>query len=212
MDAAAWDEQYAARDSVWGLEPNRFVRQQCERLPVGDAIDLGCGEGRNARWLAGLGWRVTGIDFSTVAVERARQLTMEGPPGPASRLVWRVGDVTRLQPKPESFDLALASYVHLPAPQRDAMLVRAAQALRPRGHLVIVGHDVRNLTEGVSGPQDPELLYQADQLRALLSGSGGLTVEVARTSERETPDGIALDTVVRAWRPPDVRSSRTAHF
>ena len=57
---------------MWGKEPNQFVRQQCERLPVGRALDLACGEGRNALWLARLGWQVHGSDFSTVAIERAR--------------------------------------------------------------------------------------------------------------------------------------------
>lgn len=212
MDAADWDERYSASESTWGTEPNRFVRQQCERLPVGDAVDLACGEGRNALWLARLGWRVLGVDFSAVAVGRARELTAQAPASHAARLVWRVQDVTGLQLKPGSLDLALASYVHLPPRERDAMLTGAAQALRPRGHLVIVGHDLRNLDEGVSGPQDPDLLYQPEQLRTLLTEWGGLTVEVARTAERDTPHGIALDTVVRAWRPPDVRTSRTAHF
>jgi SAM-dependent methyltransferase len=200
MDAVEWDEQYNAHDNVWGLEPNRFVRQQCERLPVGEALDLACGEGRNALWLARLGWRVTGIDFSAVAIERARQIAAQQSEMHAMRLVWRVDDVTTLQPKPVSLDLALASYVHLPPDQRDAMLTRAAVALRPRGHLVIVGHDRRNLADGVSGPQDIELLFDPAEMRQLLVKTCGLTVEVARTVERPTPQGVALDTVVRARR------------
>ena len=54
----------ASAELVWGAEPNQFVREQCERLPVGDALDLACGEGRNALWLARLGWRALGVDFS----------------------------------------------------------------------------------------------------------------------------------------------------
>lgn len=201
MDSAGWDERYAAHEMLWGLEPNRFVREQCERLPVGEAVDLACGEGRNAVWLARLGWRVTGVDYSAVAIDRARALTAKQPRATAARLGWRVEDVTALELRPASLDLVVASYVHLPAPHRDAMLVAAAQALRPNGHLVVVGHDRRNLAEGVSGPQDVELLYDPAQLRALLTDPGGLRVELARTVERPTTDGVALDTLVRALRP-----------
>jgi SAM-dependent methyltransferase len=201
MDAAAWNERYRAQDNTWGLDPNRFVREQCERLPVGQALDLACGEGRNAMWLALLGWRVTGVDFSSVAIERARARAWREFPQQASRMVWRVEDVTRLQLRPASIDLALASYVQLLPAERDAMLVLAAQALRPQGHLVVVAHDRRNLTDGVSGPQDPDLLYEPKQVRELLTDSGGLIVELARTVERQTPNGTALDTVVRARRP-----------
>lgn len=200
MDADDWDARYAADDHVWGLEPNRFVREQCERLPVGDALDLACGEGRNALWLAQLGWRVRGVDFSPVAVERARLRTAEQPGLVALHLRWQVADVTTLEPKAASLDLLLASYLHLPAARRDEMLTRLSGALRPGGHLVLVGHDARNLAEGVSGPQDPDLLYEPEQLRRLLSQACGLVVEVARTVERATPAGAALDTVVRARR------------
>ncbi|MEJ7628283.1 MAG: class I SAM-dependent methyltransferase [Nocardioidaceae bacterium] len=202
MDAAAWDQQYQAHELKWGREPNRFVRQQCERLPIGDALDLACGEGRNAVWLATLGWRVTGVDFSSVAIERACRMTSQQPPMPALRLTWKVQDVSALALRAGSIDLALASYVHLPPRERDEMLLRAAAALRPAGHLVIVGHDERNLAEGVSGPQDLDLLYSPHRMRTLLSASAGLTVEVARTVERPTPEGVALDTVVRARRGP----------
>lgn len=200
MDARDWDTHYREHDDGWGVDANRFVREHCERLPVGDALDLGCGEGRNALWLARLGWRVNGVDFSPVAIERARARTRELPPLVALRAHWNVKDVTTLRMQPASIDLAIVSYLHLAADQRDPVLTRAARALRPSGHLVVVGHDARNLAEGVSGPQDPALLYEPEQLRCLLSAVDGLVVEVARTAERPTPDGIALDTVVRARR------------
>ncbi len=200
MDSGDWDAHYSAHDHGWGLEPNRFVREQCERLPVGDALDLACGEGRNAWWLARLGWRVLGVDFSPVAVERARQRVAQHPKLVAVRARWRVADVTTLHPRAASLDLALVSYLHLPPVDRDELLTRVAGALRPRGHVVLVGHDIRNLAEGVSGPQDPELLYEPGYLRRVLSETCGLVIEVARTAERPTPAGVALDTVVRARR------------
>ena len=200
MDARAWDERYGERDPLWGVEPNQFVRQQCERLPVGTALDVACGEGRNTLWLAKLGWRVTGVDFSAVAIERARVASTELSRLQALRLHWQVADVTTHKLKPSSLDLVLVSYLHLPAREREVLLTRLSTSLRPGGHLVLVGHDLRNLAEGVSGPQDPALLYQPELLRQLLSDTTDLTVEVARTVQRPTADGVALDTVVRARR------------
>jgi len=75
MDSAAWDERYRAVDLVWGSEPNRFVAEALgAREPAGRALDLACGEGRNAIWLAQRGWRVTGVDYSPVAIARAHEL------------------------------------------------------------------------------------------------------------------------------------------
>lgn len=72
MDSDAWDARYAAASGlVWTGEPNRYVVQELAGLPAGRALDLAAGEGRNAVWLAAQGWRVTAIDFSPVAVDRA---------------------------------------------------------------------------------------------------------------------------------------------
>jgi SAM-dependent methyltransferase len=199
VDADAWDERYRATELVWGAEPNRFVREECEHLPPGRALDLGCGEGRNALFLARLGWQATGIDYSPVAIERAEKLTAEEPDEVRRRLTWQVGDVTTLDVPPEAYDLVLVSYIHLPPSQQEALFSMAAAAVALGGRLVVVGHDRRNLTEGVSGPQDETLLYDAAELRQQLT-SAGLTVGFADIVERPTPDGVALDTLVTATR------------
>lgn len=200
MDSRSWDTRYADADLVWGLEPNQFVRNQCETLPIGVAVDLACGEGRNALWLARLGWKVTGIDFSTVAVERARALTEREAPATARRLTWRVDDVASMKLKRESVDLSLVSYVHLPPDERSRLMVLAGRSIRPGGHAIVVGHDVRNLRQGVSGPQDEDRLYDPVELRRLFEGLPGLQVDLAETVERHTADGTALDTLVRVRR------------
>ncbi len=200
MDADAWDARYADSDLVWGNEPNQFVRAQCESLAVGVAVDLACGEGRNALWLARLGWQVTGIDYSVVAIERAQVLAAQEDPKATGRLTWRVDDVTECQLRVESVDLALVSYVHLSPGQRSTLMLRAALAVRPGGHVIVVGHDRRNLREGVSGPQDERLLYDPVELRSLFAGIPATRVDLAKTVERHTADGVALDTLVRVRR------------
>ena len=202
MDAKAWDEKYSEKELVWGSEPNQFVRAQCESLPVGRAVDLACGEGRNALWLARLGWHATGLDYSPVAIERAQALTEHESETTAARLTWQVADV-RVEPlEPGSYDLVLISYLHLPPDETAVVIRNAGQAVAPGGHLVIVGHDRRNLREGVSGPQDEARLYDAGEISETLSAVPDLTVEVAETVTRATPDGDALDTLIRVRRLP----------
>jgi 2-polyprenyl-3-methyl-5-hydroxy-6-metoxy-1,4-benzoquinol methylase len=73
MDSEDWDQRYAGRELVWTAEANRFLVQEVDGMAPGRALDLACGEGRNAVWLAERGWQVTGVDFSEVGLEKARQ-------------------------------------------------------------------------------------------------------------------------------------------
>jgi SAM-dependent methyltransferase len=200
-DAQTWDERYRSTELLWGSEPNRFVRRLCERLPAGDAVDIACGEGRNTLWLARLGWRVLGVDFSEAAIERARTLTSAESEEVRLHVSWRVGDVTVEPPAPSRYDLALLSYLHIPPADFDPLARAVARCVRPAGRLVVVGHDRRNLAEGVGGPQELDRLYAPEQLAALAE-EAGLVVEVADTVERPTGDGTALDSILRARRPP----------
>jgi 2-polyprenyl-3-methyl-5-hydroxy-6-metoxy-1,4-benzoquinol methylase len=200
MDPRAWDERYRSVDLVWGAEPNRFIREECQDLAPGDAIDLACGEGRNALWLARQGWRVHALDFSSVAIERAAELTAREDPAVAARITWTVADVTTSALAPGFADLVIMAYLHLMPAEQSIVVGKGARAVRRGGRLVIVGHDKRNLTEGVSGPQDLTLLHDPTEL-AREAEEHGLRVEVARTVERPTDAGVALDTLVRARRP-----------
>src|SRR5689334_5266073 len=113
MDAAAWDERYAAADLVWSAEPNRFVAEELADLPPGRALDLATGEGRNAIWLARRGWDVTGVDFSQVALDKGRRLAGD------TVVRWVCADATRWE-EPASYDLVLLAYLQLPAEGRRA--------------------------------------------------------------------------------------------
>ena len=176
MDARAWDDRYAAVDQVWSRGPNQFVAARLAGLPPGDALDLACGEGRNASWLAGLGWRVTGLDFSRVAIERARRLADET----GVEVDWRVGNVLTA-PLPE-VDLVLLAYLQLPADQRRAVVRRAWGCLRPGGTFFLVAHDTTNLTEGTGGPQDAAVLLTAADVLADLGDVDGEVLHAGRVA------------------------------
>ena len=199
MDSADWDSRYAGTELLWSAGPNRFLVAELEGLPPGRALDLACGEGRNALWLAEQGWQATGIDFSAVAVERARRVAGE------RRLaaVFEQADVLGYEPPAAAFDLVIVFYLQLPAAERARALAAAARGVAPGGTLLVVGHDLTNLGEGVGGPQDAAVLFTpADVVREACSG---LVVEKAERVSRpvETADGsrLAIDALVRARRP-----------
>ena len=165
MDSAAWDERYAATDLVWSAGPNQFVEQSLADVPPGRALDLACGEGRNARWLAERGWQVTAMDFSPVAVDKGRRLAERV----ADRVDWVVGDVLTAT-LPTGVDLALLAYLQVAPAARSEVVRRSFDSLRPGGRLLVVAHDSTNLTEGEGGPQDPAVLYTAEDVLADLDG------------------------------------------
>jgi SAM-dependent methyltransferase len=199
VNSTEWDNRYAASpDLVWTGEPNRFVVEEVAHLRPGRALDLAAGEGRNAVWLAERGWQVTAVDFSTVAVERGRNLAASR----GTRVDWQVADVTGYQPTVGGYDLVLVIYLHLPATDLADVLARAGTALRSGGRILVVGHDLANLTDGIGGPQDPSVLMTPG---GVVAGLAGLKVHRAETARRpvqiddRTVD--ALDTVVLASRP-----------
>lgn len=200
MDADAWDARYAAAEQVWSIEPNQLVASELAGLPAGDAVDLACGEGRNAIWLAERGWTVTGVDFSEVAVERARRTAGE------RQVTWVVGDALTVE-LPE-VDLAVLAYLQLPADQRRTAVRRAFSALRPGGTLFLVAHDSTNLTEGTGGPQDAAVLYTAEDVLADLEGESFTVVRAERAARAVTQDDdhggqqdlTAWDALVRVTR------------
>ena len=199
MDGAGWDERYAAAELVWSATPNAVVARETADLPPGRALDLASGEGRNAIWLAERGWRVTAVDFSAVATERARRLAAERLGPDADRVSAVTADLMGWQPEPGAADLVVIAYLQLVADERQRALRLAATALAPGGTLLLVAHHSDNLAHGVGGPQDPAVLFTESDVVADLDGTG-LVVERAERVERLVGDDVALDVLVRAHR------------
>lgn len=202
MDANAWDDRYRQSDLVWGMPPNAVVVEYVTSLPHGSAVDVGCGEGRNAIWLATRGWEVTGIDFSQVALDKAAQIVVDHPRPVRDRLHWVCADLLTADLGTDR-DLILIVFIHLPAEQRKTLLDRAVTALRPGGALLMLGHHSRNLREGVGGPPDEQILFTPQDVVADLGGPGTaapMEIVVARDHLRETETGTAIDALVVARR------------
>ncbi|MEW1751765.1 class I SAM-dependent methyltransferase [Streptomyces angustmyceticus] len=190
---AFWDGVYAARPAAGGPQPNARLTETGAGLPPGDALDLGCGNGGDALWLARQGWQVTAVDISAVAVERLAALARSHDLGDRVTTVW--ADVRTSFP-PGGFDLVCAHYLHTPFDlDRSTVLRSAAHALRPGGRLLVVDHGSAapwswNQEPGIRYPSPREVaagidlapqswtVERADAPRRIATGPDGRTAEV----------------------------------
>lgn len=188
-----WDGVYAARPTATDPRPNVRLTETVTGLPPGDVLDLGCGEGGDALWLARQGWQVTAVDVSAVAVERLTGLARAH--GLDDRISAERHDLRESFPY-GAYDLVSAHYLHTPLDLDRATALRtAARTLRPDGLLLIVDH---GSTAPWSWNQDPDLRYpsphevaadlgldtaawtveRADAPRRIATGPDGSTAEV----------------------------------
>jgi SAM-dependent methyltransferase len=192
-----WNRRHGEGGLLFGSEPNRFLVAEVDGLSPGRALDVACGSGRNAVWLAGRGWKVTGVDFSEVALEQAKALAAER----GVDVDWVQADLLGWRPFDEAFDLIVVLYLQLPADQLDQAVRRSAAGLAPGGTLLVVGHHSDNLEHGTGGPKDPRVLFTPEQVVASLRGLG-LQVEKAEAVPRSVEgERDAIDALVRARRP-----------
>jgi len=153
--------------------------------------------------LASLGWEVTAVDFSQVALEKGRRLAAEQ--ALAGTVHWECADATTWE-SPVAYDAVVIAYLQLPADQRRAACRRAFDALRPGGTFLLVAHDSTNLTEGTGGPQDPAVLMTAEDVLADLADRSYDVVRAGRVPRTvgeghgEEPARTAWDCLVRLLR------------
>ena len=202
-DAAFWDERYASSDALWSGHVNAVVRDEAAGLPAGRALDVGCGEGGDALWLAGLGWEVRGVDVSRVALARAAARARET--GLAERTTWEHRDLLVWTPPAEAYDLVSVAFVHLATDERREVYAGLAGAVAPGGTLVVAAHHPHD-REVVPRPPHPELYFTAEELADdLLRGPGSWEIVTAEARPRpgHHPDGHQVtlhDTVLSARR------------
>ena len=205
--AEKWDARYAESGQRWSGRVNPVLSEVAASLEPGTALDVGCGEGGDAVWLAEQGWTVVGLDLSAVALERAAAAAAAR--GVAARCTWVRGDITDDGIGPRlgtgaRFDLVSTHYVHEPAGTRTAAWLAEADLTAPGGLLLVVGHHPDDEHPAGRGPRDPSLAYVPGDVTAVLASVTGLAIESADVRERaaEGPDGhiTRRDTVVVARR------------
>ncbi|MDH4015787.1 MAG: class I SAM-dependent methyltransferase [Actinomycetota bacterium] len=210
MDAAGWNERYLAR-TVWSGEPNAAlvaVVSDLDNPAAGSrdvaartALDVGCGEGADALWLAGHGWDVTGVDWSDVALERAASgisaagLDARFAQGDATDAGFLAGLAAT-----GTFDLILLGYIHPEPDERDRAYAHLAALMSPGGYLLVITHDPQHGLLGFDGPPPERLLSPADILAALRLPNG-YEVALSEVRARERDGQVtAMDSVVLVHR------------
>lgn len=217
MEAADWDARYVQSELVWGAPPNNTVVEfvhgldrRIPRLPGPDgqvpelprALDLACGEGRNALWLGTHGWLVHGVDFSQVGIDKGRTVATRLARSIRERITWQCADLT--DPAVDlggPYELVLMVFLHLPAAQRRELVRRAAGLLTPGGMLLVLGHHSANPAQGHGGPQDPAILFTPEDIVADLGPDSGLEIGTAQQVFRPTEGRDAIDALVVATKP-----------
>ncbi|MFC5727954.1 MULTISPECIES: SAM-dependent methyltransferase [Nocardioides] len=207
LSAEAWDERYRTSQRVWSGKPNARLVEQTADLTPGTALDVACGEGGDAIWLAQQGWRVTAVDVSEVALEKVATHAEEA--GVDDRM--RIGLYDALDdPRPvgrHTFDLVTVSFLHVPEPDFADIYRGIAKAVAAGGRLLVTGHHPDDVETGARSSHGPGLLFGPDRvLDALGVGEedSPWAPEVVDTPSRvqDTPDGPlqVRDTVVRLRR------------
>ena len=195
-----WEDRYRQKDRIWSGRVNPVMAEIVEPLEPGRALDLGCGEGGDAGWLARRGWRVTGVDISVTALERAAAHVAEA--GLADRVTFERHDLAHGFPEGE-FDLVSAQFLQSPIDfPREQVLRRAAAAVAPGGLLLVVEHGAAPPWSQHAHADFPTV---QDTLETLRLDPGEWTVERADSPRRQAtgPDGTAgvlVDNVIAARR------------
>lgn len=179
-----WDLRYEGDTYKYGREPNDFLREVSGRIPPGPVLSLAEGEGRNAVFLAGLGHRVTGVDGSAVAVDKAKRLAAERGVADATDFIH--ADLADFPIEPGAWAGVVSIFAHLPPPVRQTVHRRVVDGLRPGGVLILEAYTPDQLAHGTGGPPTAELMMGLETLRDELAG---LELEVGREIEREIREG-----------------------
>jgi SAM-dependent methyltransferase len=196
---AAWEDRYTAVEGqLWSGNPNPALVAEASDLAPGAALDVGCGEGADALWLASRGWRVTGTDISTVALKRA------AAQGESQKrdVEWRHVDLLTDPPKPASYDLVSAHFMQLPPDKRRRLYGHLADAVVPGGTLLLVGHHPADMLSMMGRPNLFQMLFTAEELAADLDPKVWKVLVVdARPRRAKNPEGQEVtirDTVLVA--------------
>lgn len=188
-----WDEKYSAEHYIYGKEPNRFLAEHVAELPPGDVLCLAEGEGRNAVYLAGLGFNVTAIDRSQVGMDKARRLAAEK----SVEIHTICADLADYDLGTARWDGIVSIFGHVPPTVRHKVYAKLHQALKPGGILLLEAYTPDQLGRGTGGPRSADLLLTADILRAEIPGLDFLRLEELEREVIEGTGHTGLSSVVQ---------------
>ncbi|WP_042364774.1 methyltransferase domain-containing protein [Streptacidiphilus neutrinimicus] len=185
----AWEERYRSRPTLWSGHPNPQLVTEAASLAPGRALDVGSGEGADAIWLAARGWRVTGTDISTVALDRAAEHARAAGAEIAERITWSHADLREAPPTAGAYDLVTAQFMHLPTGPRRALFAALADAVAPGGTLLIVGHHPKDKRDGGGPGVYLDMMYTPEQAAADLDPAHWEIRAETRARRARNPEG-----------------------
>ncbi|GAB3002770.1 methyltransferase domain-containing protein [Amycolatopsis acidiphila] len=198
MDAQFWDGMYGSREQVFSGNPNGVLVAEAGELAPGQALDVGCGEGADALWLARRGWQVTAVDISRTALQRAAAAATDC----AGRVAWTCADLSVAPPPAGAFDLVSVQYFPLRRRPDHVALRGLLSAVAPGGTLLVAGHDPADLSPHDDHGFDPGDYYHPGDVAELLDHDWTVLVNETRPRTAPPPEGTqhTNDTVLRAVR------------
>lgn len=199
MNTTNWDQRYSEPGYTYGTTPNTFLVSVVNRIPPGRVLMLAEGEGRNAVYLASLGYRITAVDASAVGLGKALELAAER----GVSLTTVVADLDRFEIEPGQWDAIVSCFCHIPSAIRIPLHRKVVNGLKPGGVFVLEGFSKEQMDYDTGGPKSLDMLMSIEEL---LQELAGLEIIHAATLVRDVKEGrghTGLASVVQilAMRP-----------
>lgn len=159
--AKFWNDRYSVKEYVYGTEPNNFLKEQLDKIPPGNILLLGEGEGRNAVYAAKKGWQVYALDYSEAARNKALELAkIEGV-----KISYDIQDLRHFKPLKKEYDAVSLIFFHIESKKRQQLHKNVNQCLSPGGTLIMEVYEKEQLGKSSGGPQDFDMLYSLDEIK-----------------------------------------------
>lgn len=207
--AAEWDALYGSVSEFFSGAPNPSLIDEAGALPPGRALDVGCGEGADAVWLARRGWEVTGLDVSQVALDRAAARAATA----GVQVSWVHAGVVEAALPPDSFDLVCAQYPALHSSAGRDSERALVDLVAPGGRLLMVYHAGFDGKAAKARGIDPaDYVQPADMVTVLLGGDWHISIDTLRPRKAPADDAehhFSHDVILRAQRTAENASTAT---
>lgn len=162
----SWNEKFSTEDYIYGKEPNDFLVQAVNTIPTGKVLCIAEGEGRNAVYLATLGFDVTAWDYAQAGLDKTNRLAQEKSVSVETQL----HDLSDVQWEEEQWDAIVHIFGHLPKEVLDRTLTGIKRALKPGGAYISELYTKEQLRYGTGGPREESMLIEPNELLAQFDG------------------------------------------
>ena len=155
-----WNEKFSTDEYIYGKEPNKFFKEQIDKLKPGRLLLLGEGEGRNSVYAAIKGWEVDAVDFSQIAKKKALKLSKKNN----VKINYTISNLADFIPTENFYTAVGLVFIHLKPESRRIVHKRIINALKKNGHIILEAFEKEQLGKDSGGPQNLDMLYSKEEL------------------------------------------------